>query len=592
MKFPFFKSLLVAGALLLAWNCSDNTTMSPTNDLLALSEEARMLSTPDGYLYITEDGRVINGQGVEVAQVGEDGTFTYGDNEYQFNPDELEKVELAKTDDGKILVITEDNQVKDTEGNVIGQKNDDGTITNENGDVIADLNGGSDNSDSGEGGENGEGGNNGGSGNGEGHQTSHSSASNGNNNQPGNSAGSNGSNNPSGNSSTSNGNNNKPTSSEVVTHQTLGNITIDGASVQTAQKNSSISKVTISGLSGESDVTRLSWNLYWLDVKYSNGTYSIEGKVPDHFNEGSYSEFFKFDGHDFEFKLTVGSGNNNQNQNPNPNPGTSSSSKQQQTPSSSSKQQQTQSSASQQTTGCPTITYVNGGQSGNGFASRYWDGCKPSCSWTGNTNKLARQCDSRGKTQLTDYNARSVCDGGPAATCISQVPFTVSGCSNMGFAFAAVPSNSPACGRCFELTFTGQGKYETKPNHSKLAGKKLIVMASNIGGDVSGGQFDVLIPGGGVGLYNGTSGYGWGNLGKQYGGLLSDCEDQVGYSGSDDQIYTKRKECLTNKCNSVFSSDSEAKSGCLFLANFMEAAGNPLHTYKEVNCPSVLSSKY
>ena len=580
MKFPFFKSLLVAGALLLAWNCSDNTTMSPINGLPALSEEARVLSTPDGYLYITEDGRVLDGNGVEVAQVGEDGTFTYGDNEYQFNPDELEKVELVKTDDGQTVVITEDNQVKDTEGNVIGQKNDDGTITNENGDVIADLNGGSDNSDSGEGGENGEGGNNGGNGNGEGHQTSYSSTSNGNNNG-----------NQTGNSSSSNGNNNTPTSSAVVTHQTVGNITVDGALIQTAQKNSNISKISVSGLSGEQDVTRLSWNLYWLDIKFNNGTYTIEGTVPDHFNDGSYSEFFKLDGHDFEFKLTVGAGSNNQN----PNPGTSSSSKQQQTQSSSSKQQQTQSSTSQQTSGCPTIKYVNGGKSGSGWATRYWDGCKPHCSWPEHANgNYSRQCTNKGKTEDTNYAGnKSVCDGqGTAMACTSQIPFTVNGCTSMGFAFAAVPGDAgPSCGKCYELTFTGEGKYETKPNHQAIRGKKLIIMATNIGYDVSNnGQFDIMIPGGGPGQFNKTDLYGWGSQGETYGGLLSVCENEVGWD--ENGMLERRKNCLIKKCEGAFGGDTEAIQGCKFLANFMEAAGNPLHNYKEIECPSVLSAKY
>ena len=33
---------------------------------------------------------------------------------------------------------------------------------------------------------------------------------------------------------------------------------------------------------------------------------------------------------------------------------------------------------------CPEIKYVSGGRSGSGFASRYWDCCKLSCSWTEN----------------------------------------------------------------------------------------------------------------------------------------------------------------------------------------------------------------
>jgi hypothetical protein len=245
-------------------------------------------------------------------------------------------------------------------------------------------------------------------------------------------------------------------------------------------------------------------------------------------------------------------------------------------------------------TGCPTIKYVNNGYSGKGFASRYWDCCKPSCSWTanaGNGNEC-RQCDAKGKT-ISDKNARSMCDGGPATTCISQAPFAASGCSNVGFAFAAVPGASFSfCGRCFELSFTGEGKYETKLNHRKLKGKKLIVMASNIGYDVAGGQFDVMIPGGGVGLFNGCASILGNNMGAQYGGLLSDCESQVGWSGTDEDIYKKRKECLINKCNTIFANKANAKAGCLFQANFMEAAGNPLHTFKEIECPQVLKDRY
>ena len=77
-----------------------------------------------------------------------------------------------------------------------------------------------------------------------------------------------------------------------------------------------------------------------------------------------------------------------------------------------------------------------------------------------------------------------------------------------------------------------------------------------------------MIPGGGVGFYNGCSKILGNNLGKQYGGLLSDCEDEVGWNDSDDNIYIKRKECLQKKCNETFASNPQAKKGCLFHANF------------------------
>ncbi len=258
--------------------------------------------------------------------------------------------------------------------------------------------------------------------------------------------------------------------------------------------------------------------------------------------------------------------------------------------SSSSKKPESSSSSGNgggSTTGCPNIKTKGGG--GSGWATRYWDCCKPSCSWNENSGgKNSRQCTNKGRTNDTNWGNGSVCDGGGSAmTCISQIPFTVSGCNDMGFAFAAVPaSNGGQCGKCFQLTFTGKGKYSTDQNHSSIKGKKLIIMVTNVGHDVEQGQFDIMIPGGGVGAFNGCSSMGWGNQGKQYGGLLSDCEESTNYSAP------RTLECLKEKCNSVFSSDSDAKKGCMFLAEFMHAAGNPMHDYVEVECPDVLKDKY
>ena len=174
-------------------------------------------------------------------------------------------------------------------------------------------------------------------------------------------------------------------------------------------------------------------------------------------------------------------------------------------------------------------------------------------------------------------------------TCTSQIPFTVDGCDEYGFAFAAVPaSNGGDCGKCFQLTFTGEGHYNsTNANTKAIKGKKLIIMTTNIGGDVQQGQFDIMIPGGGVGMFNGcASTMGWGDQGEQYGGLLSKCEVESNYQAS------AMQRCLQKKCESVFSNDAEAKKGCLFLAEWMHAAGNPEHNYEEVECPDVLKKKY
>ena len=214
----------------------------------------------------------------------------------------------------------------------------------------------------------------------------------------------------------------------------------------------------------------------------------------------------------------------------------------------------------------------------------------PSCAWNENSGgNPTKACDAKGKNNIGN-GAGSVCSGGGGATCTSQIPFTVDGCEEYGFAFAAVPaSNGGQCGKCFQLTFTGEGHYNsTNANTKRLKskGKKLIVMATNIGGDVQQGQFDILIPGGGVGMFNGCSQMGWGNQGQQYGGLLSDCETEKNYKA--DQ-YAK---CLTDKCNKAFGNDEEAKKGCMFLVEWMESAGNPEHNYTEVECPDVLKQRY
>ena len=242
--------------------------------------------------------------------------------------------------------------------------------------------------------------------------------------------------------------------------------------------------------------------------------------------------------------------------------------------------------------GSTDLEYISGGASGSGFASRYWDCCKPSCSWTENAGagNEAKMCSVNGSV-ISDKNAKSVCQGGSAATCTSQIPIIVN--DNLAYAFAAVPaSNGGQCGHCYALTFDGTGKYENKAPQQGLKGKVLVVMASNVGTDVAQGQFDVMIPGGGVGIYNGCANMGWGDMGKQYGGLLSDCEDEVGYSKTGSALTSARKTCLTKKCNSVFANDAVAKEGCLFLATWMNAAGNPNHTYREVKCPAALKAQY
>lgn len=67
----------------------------------------------------------------------------------------------------------------------------------------------------------------------------------------------------------------------------------------------------------------------------------------------------------------------------------------------------------------------------------------------------------------------------------------------------------------YRLTFTS----------TAIAGKKMIIQATNTGSDLNANQFDLAIPGGGVGIYNGCT-QEWGapseGWGAQYGGISTD----------------------------------------------------------------------
>jgi hypothetical protein len=186
---------------------------------------------------------------------------------------------------------------------------------------------------------------------------------------------------------------------------------------------------------------------------------------------------------------------------------------------------------------------------------------------------------------------KSICDGGPAGLCNNQAPFVIN--DELAYAFAAGPGNEYAgsCGSCFLLTFDGNSRHTTDARTAALKGKKLVIMISNIGYDVENGQFDMMIPGGGVGIFNGCSAM-WGisNLGSSHGGFLKDCGGDQKLT--DAKVATVQK-CLEDKCNSVFANIPEAKAGCLFHAQWLAAANNPSFKYEELEeCPQELKSKF
>lgn len=95
----------------------------------------------------------------------------------------------------------------------------------------------------------------------------------------------------------------------------------------------------------------------------------------------------------------------------------------------------------------------------------------------------------------------------------------------------------------------------------------MIVQATNTGGDLGSNQFDLAIPGGGVGIFNAcTDEYnappsGWG---AQYGGISTDTCDTF---------------------------PDPLQAGCSFRFDWFEGADNPAVEFEQVACPSEITDK-
>ncbi|KAG0767729.1 hypothetical protein G6F62_008651 [Rhizopus arrhizus] len=207
---------------------------------------------------------------------------------------------------------------------------------------------------------------------------------------------------------------------------------------------------------------------------------------------------------------------------------------------------------------------VSGGASGNGETTRYWDCCKPSCSWPGKADVTSPvgSCNKDGKT-LADNNTQNGCVGGSSYTCNDNQPWVVSDDLAYGFAAASISGGSEAtwCCACFELTFTS----------TAIKGKKMVVQVTNTGSDLgsnTGAHFDLQMPGGGVGIYNGCATQwdaptdGWG---ARYGGVSS-----------------------ASDCSNL---PSALQAGCKWRFGWFENADNPTMTYKQVTCPKAITAK-
>ncbi|KAL8681484.1 MAG: hypothetical protein Q9224_006851 [Gallowayella concinna] len=139
--------------------------------------------------------------------------------------------------------------------------------------------------------------------------------------------------------------------------------------------------------------------------------------------------------------------------------------------------------------------------------------------------------------------------------CSDQSPWAIN--DNLAYGFAAVTADNPTCCTCYKLTFTS----------TSIKGKTMIVQATNTGNDVSGTQFDLAMPGGGFGQFDGCS--------KEWSATSDIWGAQ--YGGSN-----------TNQCSRF---PSLLQKGCGFRWDWMRGESNPSVNYEQVACPAEIVAK-
>ena len=250
-----------------------------------------------------------------------------------------------------------------------------------------------------------------------------------------------------------------------------------------------------------------------------------------------------------------------------------------------------------------------------GWSSRYWDACKPHCSWLSSVDTTSEEKYQAGGTVARNCNihdvevpaftlghavqdywmgyegTNSACvnnNAGGTYTCTDMAPIKVT--DNLSYGYVAAPGAQfgGGCGKCFHLQFNGGNHAnDVKETHLALKGKHMIVMASNIGYDVEAGQYDMLVPGGGVGAFNALStqiGVPASGLGANGGGFLTECQQSLGW----DNTAESYQNCVIQKCEEVFKDWPNLLRGCKWYAEWYMAADNPTYNWEEVECPQYL----
>ena len=214
-----------------------------------------------------------------------------------------------------------------------------------------------------------------------------------------------------------------------------------------------------------------------------------------------------------------------------------------------------------------------------GYTTTSWSCCKPACGWASGANPGLPSCDAENQSLgVTDQT--SSCEGGPAHLCWDLAPWSVNDTLAYGFAASA----TSICGGCYQMEFTGETHTSDDPGSLTLTGKTLLVQIVDIGGTASG-QFDLLVPGGGVGSPSACEAQ-WGTsaLGEMYGGLFQSCRDQ------DEGDHEGAKGCARQWCQDLFGDTARADllRGCLWWVDWMNLASVPEMNFEQVPCPSEL----
>ena len=105
----------------------------------------------------------------------------------------------------------------------------------------------------------------------------------------------------------------------------------------------------------------------------------------------------------------------------------------------------------------------------------------------------------------------------------------------------------------------------------------MIIQIINNGG-VAQDQFDLLIPGGGVGDFDAcTRQWGVSDLGARYGGFLLGCNGDT--------------NCVRNKCETIFADKPDLMEGCEWFLGWYNAADNPNFVYERIDCPAEIMER-